>query len=80
MRRRQDNPLSNPKLTRWLYRLTRPTLVLWGAEDRLRPAAQARTWERHLPDAEVVLVPDTGHLVFEDTPQTGQIVTNVIAT
>lgn len=74
----QAEPQGNPKLSRWLHRLTMPTLVLWGAEDRLRPTAQARAWNRLLPDGTVVLVPETGHLVFEETPESGRIVTDFL--
>ena len=56
-----------------------PTLVLWGAEDRLRPTAQGAAWVRLLPDARLALVPATGHLVFEETPAAGHTVTDFLA-
>ena len=27
--------MHNPRLKRWLHRIDRPTLLLWGAEDRI---------------------------------------------
>ncbi len=75
----QSEPQGNPKLTRWLHRLTMPTLLLWGAEDRLRPTAQATAWNRQIPNGKVVLVPETGHLVFEETPESGRIVIDFLA-
>jgi len=35
----RNHPQGNPKLAHWLHRITIPTLVLWGANDRLRPTA-----------------------------------------
>ncbi|WP_367196794.1 alpha/beta fold hydrolase [Amorphus sp. 3PC139-8] len=69
------NPQGNPKLARWVHRLTMPTLLLWGANDRLRPTAQSETWMKLLPEtARRELVSETGHLVFEETPAAGVVV------
>ncbi|MEJ8570630.1 alpha/beta hydrolase [Microbaculum marinum] len=73
------NPQGNPKLAAWVHRLTMPTLLVWGAEDRLRPAAQSKAWLERLPAGRLELVPDTGHLVFEETPAAGRIVTDFLA-
>jgi len=75
----QSYPQGNPKLAHWLHRIGAPTLVLWGAEDRLRPTAQAQAWMAGLPDARLVLVPATGHLVFEETPAAARHVTAFLA-
>ncbi|MGO4712726.1 alpha/beta fold hydrolase [Bradyrhizobium sp. 2TAF24] len=76
----RDNPQGNPKLAHWLHRLTMPTLVLWGANDRLRPTAQGKAWIAGLPRGELALVPNTGHLVFEETPAAAGRVTDFLAT
>jgi pimeloyl-ACP methyl ester carboxylesterase len=73
------HPQGNPKLRHWLHRITMPTLVLWGANDRLRPTAQAKAWMDALPSGQLQLVPATGHLVFEETPAAGQHVTDFLA-
>ena len=70
----------NPKLAHWLHRITVPTLLLWGGADRMRPVAQADAWKALLPDARVKLVPDTGHLVFEETPSAVSAVSEFLAT
>ncbi|MGJ4888153.1 alpha/beta fold hydrolase [Bradyrhizobium sp. HKCCYLR20261] len=75
----RDEPQGNPKLANWLHRLAMPTLVLWGAADRLRPTAQAEAWKSGLPKARVTLVPATGHLVFEETPAAAQHVLDFLA-
>lgn len=76
----RSDPQGNPKLGNWLHRITMPTLILWGGADRLRPTAQADAWRLRIPDARVVLVPHTGHLVFEETPPAAARVTDFLAT
>jgi pimeloyl-ACP methyl ester carboxylesterase len=73
-----DQPQGNPRLARWLHRIRVPTLVLWGAEDRLRPTAQSEAWRALLPDARVKIVPATGHLVLEETPSAAGIVADFL--
>jgi len=75
----RNNPQGNPKLARWLHRITVPTLLLWGGADRMRPTAQADAWMALLPDGHLKLVPNTGHLVFEETPSATQIVSDFLA-
>jgi pimeloyl-ACP methyl ester carboxylesterase len=70
----QKSPQGNPKLARWLHRITVPTQLLWGARDRMRPTAQADAWMALLPNGRLELVPNTGHLVFEETPSSAEIV------
>jgi pimeloyl-ACP methyl ester carboxylesterase len=75
----RNNSQGNPTLAQWIHRITVPTLVLWGAEDRMRPTAQADAWVAGLPDGHRKLVPATGHLVLEETPSSGQLVTDFLA-
>jgi 2-hydroxy-6-oxonona-2,4-dienedioate hydrolase len=65
------NPFGhNPKLAGRLRRITSPTLLLWGDDDRLIPQAYAGEWARHLRDAQVVTLADCGHLLmFEGESQ-----------
>lgn len=55
------------KLGRWLHRLTMPTLLLWGADDRLIPAAQAAAWAAEMPDATTLALPGVSHLLFDES-------------
>ncbi len=58
------NPLlHNPKLERMLPRVTAPTLCLWGANDRVVPPVYAEKFARLIPQAQVEIVPDCGHLL-----------------
>jgi pimeloyl-ACP methyl ester carboxylesterase len=43
-------------------------LLVWGAEDPLFPPSGARLWRKYLPDAEVVVLPATGHCPHEEAP------------
>jgi pimeloyl-ACP methyl ester carboxylesterase len=56
----------DPKLAGRLRRVRCPTLLLWGAEDRLVPPAYGEAYRRHLPQAEFKLLPKCGHMpMFE---------------
>jgi len=57
----------DPKLGRWLHRLTMPTLLLWGDADRLIPAAQAKAWASFIPGASTKILPGVGHLLFDES-------------
>ena len=52
----------NPDLERWLHRIKRPALVVWGNEDKVMPAAYAALWKERLPDARTVMIEECGHL------------------
>jgi pimeloyl-ACP methyl ester carboxylesterase len=45
-----------------------PTIVVWGAQDRWIPADRAQRLAALVPGAELVLLPDAGHLVQVDAP------------
>ncbi len=45
-----------------------PTLILWGAEDRLIPVASAAWFKSKVPDAQTVIYPGVGHLMMEEIP------------
>ena len=69
----------DPKLPRYLHRVTVPTLLLWGEQDRLVPVQQAAVWAKALPNAEIRTVPDVGHLVLEENPEGMRIVKEFLA-
>jgi pimeloyl-ACP methyl ester carboxylesterase len=54
------------KLPRYLHRVTMPTLLVWGKQDRLTPSAQHSSWTKLLPRAKVELF-DGGHLVLDES-------------
>jgi pimeloyl-ACP methyl ester carboxylesterase len=52
----------DPHLAKWLYRIDVPTLLVWGANDRLLPPQYADAWRTLIPGATAVVFPDCGHL------------------
>jgi pimeloyl-ACP methyl ester carboxylesterase len=65
------NPyLHNPKLPRQLRRIACPTLLIWGADDRLIPLAHGEFYAQHIPGARLEVIPECGHMVpFEATAE-----------
>lgn len=52
----------NPDLDKWLHRITVPTHVIWGADDKILPAAYARRWAERVDGARVTIIEGAGHL------------------
>jgi pimeloyl-ACP methyl ester carboxylesterase len=61
-------PIPNRRLSKRLYRLTAPTLVVWGAADRLIVPAYAERWKAMIPGARVVMVENAGHMLPYEQP------------
>ena len=53
--------LYNPALTRWLGRIAVPTLVLWGASDRIVTPEYGRAYAASIPGAQFETIPEAGH-------------------
>lgn len=51
-----------------LDRIRTPTLVLWGQEDALLPAAEGLALSQKIDGAQFVAIPRAGHLPQEETP------------
>ena len=51
-----------------LARITAPTLLIWGAQDRQVPLAYGRTLARLLPNARLAVGPGLGHVPFFERP------------
>lgn len=58
----------NEDLTTLLPQVRVPTLLVWGTEDDAVPVAHARTMERAIPDAGLVLFEGAGHFAYLDEP------------
>ncbi|KFZ31057.1 alpha/beta hydrolase [Pseudidiomarina salinarum] len=48
--------------------LEQPTLILWGAQDRLIPVANGYEYARDVRNSELVVFPDLGHIPQEEDP------------
>ena len=63
------NPyLHDPKLRRRLYRVSAPTLIVHGRQDRLIPREHAEAYHEGIPGSELVDVEGAGHLLALEKP------------
>jgi pimeloyl-ACP methyl ester carboxylesterase len=59
-------PLPDRNLDTRIHRITQPTLVLWGGDDRVTPSHVSSRWARQ---AEPIVVSGAGHLLEWDAPE-----------
>lgn len=52
-----------------LAHITAPTLILWGADDRLIDVASAHKFAEAIPHAKLIIYPHVGHLAQVDAPE-----------
>ena len=65
---REDADATDRALRQGLKGFDRPTLLLWGEKDRIVPLGFAAEWQEVLPRAEIEVIPDGGHLLFDEFP------------
>ena len=61
--------MHNPRLKRWLHRIDRPTLLLWGEEDRIVTPAYRDGWRQAIPGAQLAVIPQAGHFPHWEQPE-----------
>jgi pimeloyl-ACP methyl ester carboxylesterase len=54
----------NPQLEGWLHRIGVPSLLIWGEDDKLIPAAYAKKWAELVPNIRVETFAECGHIPF----------------
>jgi pimeloyl-ACP methyl ester carboxylesterase len=59
----------DPHLHKWLHRIDVPTLLVWGAQDRLFPKDYAFAYQRLIPGSKAVIVPECGHVPHLEKPE-----------
>lgn len=59
----------NPQLKHWLHRIAVPTLVLWGASDRIVTPAYGSTYAALIPQARFETIEGAGHHPELEQPQ-----------
>jgi pimeloyl-ACP methyl ester carboxylesterase len=64
-----DPYMYNPQLARWLGRIAVPTLVLWGASDRIVGPAYGRAYSALIPGARFELIDAAGHHPHIEQPE-----------
>ena len=52
----------NPDLAKWLHRISVPTLIIWGADDKVVSQAYGPAYQALIPGARLEIFPDCGHL------------------
>lgn len=59
-----------PKVDRtdMLRKITAPSLILWGAKDDWIPLSDATVYEQEIPNAQVIVFDDAGHVPMEEVP------------
>jgi pimeloyl-ACP methyl ester carboxylesterase len=67
----------NPRLPRWLSRISVPTLVLWGASDRVVTPDYGRAYCKLIPGARFGLIEQAGH--HPDIEQPEALVARIVA-
>jgi len=62
-------PLPDKGLRKRIHRVSAPTLVLWGKQDRLVPAVYAQEFGDRIRGAKVELLDQAGHLFAAEYPE-----------
>jgi len=69
----------DPNLRKWLHRIDRPTLIVWGDDDKVFPPAYGPAYRDLIPGATLEIVKDCGHLPHvEKAAETAALVTKFI--
>jgi pimeloyl-ACP methyl ester carboxylesterase len=61
--------MHNPRLKRWLHRIDRPSLLLWGAEDGIVTPSYGEGWCQEIPGARIEIIPEAGHFPHWEQPE-----------
>lgn len=62
-------PIPNRRVSKRLYRVTNPALVVWGAQDKLMPPVYAERWTELLPNARSAIIEEAGHMTPYEQPK-----------
>ena len=61
--------MHNPRLKRWLHRIDRLTLLLWGAQDGIVTPVYGEGWRQEIPGARLDIIPAAGHFPHWEQPE-----------
>jgi abhydrolase domain-containing protein 6 len=69
-----------PEYGERLNEISAPALILWGEQDQLVYVSSAHVFDREIPDSELIVYEDTGHLpMFEKPAQLAADITRFLA-
>jgi pimeloyl-ACP methyl ester carboxylesterase len=54
--------LYNPHLYKWLHRISVPTLLLWGDDDKVIPPTYGPVFKERIPKSKLVVLKNCGHV------------------
>jgi pimeloyl-ACP methyl ester carboxylesterase len=63
------NPIYINSVSSDLRRLDIPVLLIWGESDQVTPVSLGKRMSREIPAARLEIVPNTGHLVLDEAPE-----------
>jgi pimeloyl-ACP methyl ester carboxylesterase len=66
----------DPKFMRYLHRITMPTMIVWGDEDKIVPVQQTDLWRKFIPHADIKIFKGAGHLVHLEKPEAVEAIRN----
>jgi pimeloyl-ACP methyl ester carboxylesterase len=74
-------PIPNRRLAKRLYRMDRPTLLVWGKQDKLIPPPYAERFRELLPgESRIAWIDQAGHMVpYEQTAAVAAAITGFLA-
>ena len=58
----------NEDLLPYVHSITQPSLLIWGEHDDQTPVADAYVMANELDNAELIVVENTGHFVYRESP------------
>ncbi len=61
-------PIPDRRLSKRLYRITNPTLLVWGDDDRYLPSAYADAWQAAIEGTSLEVIRDAGHMAPYEQP------------
>jgi pimeloyl-ACP methyl ester carboxylesterase len=68
---------SPSSLDHWMHRITVPSLLIWGKEDKVLPVGRVKAWTDRLPNATTLRIfPNIGHLTFDESPEAVRVAEN----
>ncbi|MAG35006.1 MAG: hypothetical protein CL878_01960 [Dehalococcoidia bacterium] len=62
-------PIPDRGLSRRMYRVKTPVLVVWGESDGIIPPVYADEFSNRLRECEALILPESGHLPMLERPQ-----------
>jgi pimeloyl-ACP methyl ester carboxylesterase len=62
-------PIPERGLERRLHRITAPTLVVWGEQDRFAQPSYGKIFVEKIRGARLMTIPNAGHLIGAEQPE-----------